>query len=210
MYLALALALTIAGLVASFTAGPAIAGGWSVVKLDAIPRDIVAGNEVKVGFTVLAHGVTPVKDLRPRIDATHIESRTHVEAEAAPEGDPGHYAAVFTLSEPGAWDWSIDAYEGPHAMPRLGVKPALTQPEAAPQDAPQQHSSRAQIAAAINDAAGAGESVEDSAAVLSTPEASPDRRLALGLAASGFALLVAAAYLAMRTLAKRPRAPMSA
>jgi len=56
-------------------ATPALAGGWAVVTLDSLPREVRAGASFQLGFTVLQHGKTPTnldlngKPLKPVITA---------------------------------------------------------------------------------------------------------------------------------------------
>src|SRR5215216_2076328 len=40
-------------------AAPALAGGWAVLTLDALPREVRAGAAIQLGFMVRQHGKTP-------------------------------------------------------------------------------------------------------------------------------------------------------
>src|SRR5438552_12328434 len=43
---------------------PALAGGWAVLTLDSLPREVRAGTSIQLGFVVRQHGKTPTnKDL---------------------------------------------------------------------------------------------------------------------------------------------------
>lgn len=156
--------------------GSIAAGGWSTVKLDALPADVVAGEEFAVGFTVLQHGVRPLADLQPYLTATSAETGERLRFEAAPQGEVGHYVARVTFSNAGTWDWSVNAFEGDHWMPPLKVAPAgRTQTDPAPTFAP-----------------ATTHAVSDSVSL------TPGRLVALGLGAAGVLLLAAAALFGLR------------
>ena len=38
---------------------PALAGGWAVLTLDSLPREVRAGAGIQLGFVVRQHGKTP-------------------------------------------------------------------------------------------------------------------------------------------------------
>src|ERR687888_351278 len=56
-------------------AAPALAGGWAVVTLDTLPREVHGGQSFQLGFMVRQHGKTPTnqdldgKPLKPVITA---------------------------------------------------------------------------------------------------------------------------------------------
>lgn len=101
----------------------ASAGGWAVITLDTLPSDVVAGEPVKVGFTVLQHGKTPMSGLYPTITANlYKDAEFVVNAEA--EGAPGHYTATLNFPKEGEWQWSIQAFSMDQPMPTLSVAPA--------------------------------------------------------------------------------------
>jgi hypothetical protein len=101
----------------------ALAGGWSVVSLDQVPADVVAGEEITIGFRVLQHGQHPVAGLEAHIEAMHQESRRQIMFSASDSGTPGHYSATITLPEAGVWEWAVVAFEGPHVMYPLKAQP---------------------------------------------------------------------------------------
>jgi cytochrome c2 len=100
---------------------PVLAGGWAVITVDKLPVKVVAGEPISIGFTVLQHGRTPMAGLTPTITARLPGSTKAFIADAAAEGDIGHYTAKLTLPEPGAWDWSIQAFTMDQSMPPLTV-----------------------------------------------------------------------------------------
>lgn len=99
---------------------PVFAGGWAVITLDELPTDVVAGEPLTIGFTVLQHGRTPMDGLEPTITANlYKEAQFVVNAEA--DGKPGHYTANITFPKEGEWRWSIQAFSMDQLMPTLLV-----------------------------------------------------------------------------------------
>jgi hypothetical protein len=115
---------------------PALAGGWAVVTLDALPREVRAGQSYQLGFMVRQHGKTPTnqdldgKPLKPVLTARKQAADASqgrgtlvfVSAPAAPaakdeetisvvarqEGAVGHYVADVTFPSDGVWEWQIE------------------------------------------------------------------------------------------------------
>lgn len=98
---------------------PVFAGGWAVITLDELPTNVVAGEPLTIGFTVLQHGQTPMADLDPVLTAHSGKDKLTVIAK--PDGTPGHYSAVLTFSVEGEWDWTIQAFTMEQKMPVLSV-----------------------------------------------------------------------------------------
>jgi len=99
---------------------PVFAGGWAVVTLDELPSNVVVGKPLRIGFTVLQHGRTPMTELEPTITAKlSFDEKLVVYAE--PEGKPGHYMATLTFPKAGKWEWSIQAFTMDQSMPVLTV-----------------------------------------------------------------------------------------
>jgi hypothetical protein len=116
-------------------ARPALAGGWAVVTLDALPVDVRAGQPVTLGFMVRQHGRTPIdvhtfEGRMPVLRARHAASGATLAAEARKEGPVGHYAVTVTFPRDGVWSWSI-APE-PFAATNLGELTVLPAAPAAP------------------------------------------------------------------------------
>jgi cytochrome c2 len=114
------IAMGLALLLALGFAVPVFAGGWAVITLDELPTNIVAGTPLRIGFTVLQHGRTPMTDLEPTVAARLSLGETLV-VYAEPEGKPGHYVATLTFPKEGAWEWSIQAFTMDQPMPVLTV-----------------------------------------------------------------------------------------
>ncbi len=113
-------AIGLALIFAVMFAFPALAGGWAVITLDELPFNVIAGEPVSVGFTVLQHGKTPLAGLDPKIIANLLSSEPMVIlAEAG--GKPGHYVATLTFPKEGNWEWSIQAFTMEQRMPVLNV-----------------------------------------------------------------------------------------
>lgn len=113
-----ALAFTV--LLSLIIAVPALAGGWAVITLDELPSNVVAGEPLTIGFTVLQHGITPMTGLDPTVAATLLKGEQFV-VKAEPGDRPGHYSASLTFPKEGEWDWSIQAFTMEQRMPTLSV-----------------------------------------------------------------------------------------
>ena len=146
-------------------ASPALAGGWAMVTLDSLPREVRAGESLQLGFMVLQHGKTPTnKDLdgnplKPVLTAikqggaatTQAKGAETIRAEARQQGPTGHYVVDLAFPSDGTWAWQIalptyyvqDSPSGQNAaifapisvLPAAASAPAL-QPAAAPAPAP--------------------------------------------------------------------------
>jgi hypothetical protein len=114
------IALLIALLLSLVFAVPALAGGWAVITLDELPTNVVAGESLTVGFTVLQHGRTPMSDLYPIITAS-LSGDAEFTVTAEQEGKPGHYTATLAFPQEGEWGWSIEAFTMSQRMPPLTV-----------------------------------------------------------------------------------------
>ena len=144
---------------------PALAGGWAIVTLDSLPREMRAGESLQLGFMVLQHGKTPTnKDLdgnplKPVLTAikqggaatTQAKAAETIRAEARQQGPTGHYVVELAFPSDGSWAWQIalptyyvqDSLSGQNAaifapltvLPAAAPAPAL-QPVAAPAPTP--------------------------------------------------------------------------
>lgn len=114
------ISLALAICLALVLAVPVFAGGWAVITLDELPANVVAGEPLTIGFTVLQHGKTPMTDLSPIVVANlHKDEEFKVIAE--PDGEPGHYTATLIFPREGDWQWSIQAFTMDQKMPVLSV-----------------------------------------------------------------------------------------
>ena len=103
---------------------PVYAGGWAVITLDELPSNVVAGEPLTIGFTVLQHGRTPMTGLDPTVTA-NLDKDAQFVVNAEPEGEPGHYTVTLNFPKEGEWGWSIQAFTMDLTMPMLSVAPAL-------------------------------------------------------------------------------------
>jgi hypothetical protein len=96
-------------------AAPALAGGWAVVTLDSLPREVRAGQPFQLGFVIRQHGRTPVNNdweghaLKPTLTAQKQGGGQVIQFEAHQQGATGHFVVDITLPSDGMWDWSIAA-----------------------------------------------------------------------------------------------------
>lgn len=107
-------------------AGPAAAGGWVAITLDELPGPVRAGEEVRVGFMVRQHGMTPINSVEPVLRATNRETGETMTGEAQQVGQTGHFEATLVFPEAGEWEWRIAAPPFPQEaeMAPLTVLPA--------------------------------------------------------------------------------------
>lgn len=135
--LAAALALA-AALVLLILAPAAHGGGFSVTTLDPLAATPRAGDTIPVGYTVRAHGVTPVAAAGSGIALTGADG-TLAFFPGRPDGPEGHHMAQVRFPSEGAWRWDF-AYAGraerpPYLAQALGtvrVAPATPPPPVTP------------------------------------------------------------------------------
>jgi hypothetical protein len=119
-------------------AAPALAGGWAVITLDSLPKEVRAGQSMHLGFVIRQHGQEPVntdwegRALKPVLTArkqvdtsgsrggTLILAAAHssapaaakgetIQAEARQEGAVGHFVVDVVFPSAGTWEWEIAA-----------------------------------------------------------------------------------------------------
>jgi cytochrome c2 len=100
-----------AALVASTTAlAPttrASMGGWAVVKVAKVPDAWVAGKPLQLQWEVRQHGVTPLYDLEPTIEAHNGTRRVTGTTWAYTEDGVRAYRGSITFPERGSWQVTI-------------------------------------------------------------------------------------------------------
>ena len=74
--------------------------------MDAVPRDMRAGETYQIGYLIRQHGVTPVRDATPAVRIT--QGSTGVVFPGRAEGAPGHYVSEITFPTDGEWSWVAD------------------------------------------------------------------------------------------------------
>jgi len=87
----------------------AMAGGWVVITLDAIPGQIRASEVVEISFMVRQHGQTPIHSVEPLLAATNTETGEQIQVQAQPAPELGRFVALVDFPSAGEWDWSISA-----------------------------------------------------------------------------------------------------
>ena len=136
-------------------AAPALAGGWAMVTLDSLPREVRAGESFQLGFMVLQHGKTPTnKDLdgnplKPVLTAikqggaatTQAKGADSIRAEARQQGPTGHYVVDLTFPSDGTWAWQIAlptyyVQDSPSGQNAAIFAPLTVLPATAPAPAP--------------------------------------------------------------------------
>ncbi|MBA3414412.1 MAG: cupredoxin domain-containing protein [Chloroflexia bacterium] len=116
-------------------AGPAVAGNWATVRLDAPPGEVIAGEPWRFGFLVKQHDIRPTNDVEPFVLARHQATGEEVRAEARQDGAVGHFVAELLFPVAGSWKWAITPKPFPETSTEtltvLG-KPAVVANDAAP------------------------------------------------------------------------------
>ena len=96
------------------------AGGWAVVSVEHLPDYAVAGKPLTLTFTVLQHGVEPLKGLRPVVEARSGRFATRATAAAGKES--GQYIVSVDLPEPGDWGLTIHSGFGESRLKLLPLR----------------------------------------------------------------------------------------
>lgn len=101
-------------------AGTALAGGWATVQLSSTPRNLSASEPWVVDITVLQHGRTPLRGVKPTVTIRKLPSRaTSVVGNgrltvrtfaASPTGKTGVYRARVVFPTAGTWRYEV--YDG--------------------------------------------------------------------------------------------------
>jgi hypothetical protein len=114
-------------------AAPALAGGWAVVTLDWLPKEVRAGQALQLGFMVRQHGQTPINNVEPYLSATNKETGDTIRINARQDGPVGHFVVDVAFPSAGTWEWEIvpAPFEGTKFVP-LTVLPALAKPAEQP------------------------------------------------------------------------------
>jgi mono/diheme cytochrome c family protein len=131
MFTRIRIALGLALVLSLLLAVPAFAGGWAVITLDELSTEVVAGEPMTIGFTVLQHGKTPLDGLDPTITA-NLYKEQEIVVHAEPDGKPGHYVATIIFPKEGEWTWSIQAFTMDQPMPSLQVAALHAKAESKP------------------------------------------------------------------------------
>jgi cytochrome c551/c552 len=104
-------------------------GGWAVVSVENAPDHFVIGKPTTFDFIVRQHGVEPLRELRPSIEARSGSKRVEGRAWETPKA--GVYRASITIPETGDWAVTIESGFGP-SKGRLVPTPAIAANAASP------------------------------------------------------------------------------
>ena len=80
-------------------------GGWAAITVEDLPDYVVARQAIDLSFMVRQHGVRPLEDLHPRVEAK--SANREVSVAATPGAKTGLYTTRLTLPEPGRWTITI-------------------------------------------------------------------------------------------------------
>ena len=115
-----------AALVLTFvaTASAYAFGGWAVITVDDLPDQLQAGSPTQFSFIIRQHGVEPMSQLRPSIEARSgsMLSATTVRAEATPGKVKGQYVASLTVPKAAEWRITIKSGFGPSDLTLLPMQ----------------------------------------------------------------------------------------
>jgi hypothetical protein len=115
-------------LVLLVVAPSALAGGWATVGLNSTPSGVGPGQPWTPELTILQHGVTPLKGVKPAV-MIRKGNETHVFA-ARPTGKPGVYRASVVFPTAGTWSYQVDdgfISATPHTFPAVEIGRATAQ-----------------------------------------------------------------------------------
>jgi hypothetical protein len=134
---------------------PALAGGWAVLTLDTLPREVRAGASLQLGFIVRQHGKTPTNKgldgnpLKPVLTAikqggaasAQSDADQTIHAEARQQGPTGHYVVNVVFPSDGVWAWQITlptyyVQDSPSGSDAVVFTPLTVLPAAVPVAAP--------------------------------------------------------------------------
>ena len=130
---------TAVGLVLALVLAPqALAGRWVTVQPDRGSGEVRAGENARMGFTVLQHGIHPVssmygEELRPYVSARPAGGGESLRFEARREGAAGHFVANVEFPSAGAWEWEAvtepypvveTEFESIEVLPAASASPA--------------------------------------------------------------------------------------
>jgi cytochrome c553 len=82
-------------------------GGWAVVKVAAVPDAWIAGKPLELQWVVRQHGVTPLDDLKPTLEARSGSRRVTGTTWAYDEHGTRGYRGRIVLPERGDWQVTI-------------------------------------------------------------------------------------------------------
>jgi hypothetical protein len=204
-------------------ASPVVAGGWAVTTFDDMPGQFVAGQEVKLGYTIRQHGVTAINVDKTEILAVATSGRT-LSFPGTSQGDVGHYVASVYFPAGGTYTWQVT--QGMFAPQDLGTLTVLaaagtstadkdktaTDKAGAAKALPADKAAAADKAASADKAAVAAKAAADKGITVTTPATAPATqssdpvRTALPFAAAAAAAMFIWRLVTMVRASRRTRA----
>lgn len=106
-------------------------GGWAAITVQDLPDYAVARQPLSLTFMVRQHGVTPLPQLQPRVEAE--AGGATAAAVAQPDGEAGRYTARLVLPQTGAWRVTIHSgfmNSQVTLLPLAVIEPGATPPPA--------------------------------------------------------------------------------
>src|SRR5687767_1321993 len=82
-------------------------GGWAAVKVSKIPDAWIAGKPLQLSWQTLQHGATPLRGLRPRLEARSGSRRVSGTTWEFNEDGQRGYRGRITFPRPGTWQVTI-------------------------------------------------------------------------------------------------------
>ena len=104
---------------------PVLRGGWATITVDHLPDYAVVGKPLTLTFMVRQHGVTPLKGLRPTLEAR--AGRLQARAEATAGKTAGQYVVSVALPEAGDWTLTIHSGFGDSKLTLLPLRAQLAE-----------------------------------------------------------------------------------
>ena len=102
------IAILVAVLVVS-TAAFASLGGWAVVSVSKIPDAWVVGKPLQLQWQVRQHGISPLHDLSPTLEARSGSRRITGKTWSFEEDGQRGYRGTIAFPEPGEWQVTIES-----------------------------------------------------------------------------------------------------
>ena len=106
-------------------------GGWASISIEDLPDHFIVGKATQLSFVVKQHGVTPLDDLSPTIEARAADGSGNVQATATRGRAKGQYLATFTIPRAGDWRVRVKSGFGPSDI-TLPPMPAVAANSVAP------------------------------------------------------------------------------
>ncbi len=94
---------------ANATTKIALAGGWGVVTIDAMPDVIVAGQRAEFRLSIRQHGRELLSDIAPELRFINRDGdRSTATAQASEQ--TGQYVVTVTFPSAGVWSWELTSF----------------------------------------------------------------------------------------------------